>query len=226
MASERYENFYKKIIKENKSKIKQPNSKGFKSRPFILALGQMSSDSAMAFCNFHVSKSNIKGRTNCFFDEYTYPIFHCYNTAYINAWTSAFLTLNEWDIPVLYKSHPWEMTYANGYINMLAESERFNNISLAPETSLHELLSLAQSAITINSGSGFEALMHLKPVVTMGGCDYSAVTRECKNIKDIENCKSFLQGKANETKIKKFLWAYKEKDIPNILKIIKYCLNN
>ena len=41
---------------------------------------------------------------------------------------------------------------------------------------MHDLSSHAAAVFTINSGVGFEALFHLKPVVTFGHAEYDAVT--------------------------------------------------
>jgi capsule polysaccharide modification protein KpsS len=39
----------------------------------------------------------------------------------------------------------------------------------------------AQIVFTVNSGAGLEALMHGKPVVVCGGCDYSYAVTTVKN---------------------------------------------
>jgi capsule polysaccharide modification protein KpsS len=41
---------------------------------------------------------------------------------------------------------------------------------------IHSLIQAARAVYTINSGCGFEALVHGKPVVTFGDCDYANVT--------------------------------------------------
>jgi hypothetical protein len=44
------------------------------------------------------------------------------------------------------------------------------------EGNIHRLLSAARGVFVINSGSGFEALLHGKPVATFGDCDYKWAT--------------------------------------------------
>jgi len=44
------------------------------------------------------------------------------------------------------------------------------------EGNIHGLLAAAAGVWTINSGVGFEALVHGKPVVTFGACDYRSAT--------------------------------------------------
>jgi capsule polysaccharide modification protein KpsS len=44
------------------------------------------------------------------------------------------------------------------------------------QDNIHSLIDGAELVCTINSGSGFEGLIHGKPVVTFGDCDYHWVT--------------------------------------------------
>lgn len=44
------------------------------------------------------------------------------------------------------------------------------------EANIHSLTQNARAVMTINSGTGFEALVHGKPVITFGRCDYEALT--------------------------------------------------
>ena len=41
---------------------------------------------------------------------------------------------------------------------------------------IHSLINESRGVITINSGVGFESLIHGKPVATLGDCDYRCVT--------------------------------------------------
>ena len=49
------------------------------------------------------------------------------------------------------------------------------NVLLLNEN-IHSLISAAHAVIVINSGVGFESLIHGKPVITLGACDYQWVT--------------------------------------------------
>lgn len=53
--------------------------------------------------------------------------------------------------------------------------------------SLHELIRHSEAVYTVNSGAGFEALLHGKKVYTSGACDYSPVTSIVKSYEDICN---------------------------------------
>ena len=50
-----------------------------------------------------------------------------------------------------------------------------NHVFLLNEN-VHSLISAAHAVIVINSGVGFEGLIHGKPVITLGSCDYQSVT--------------------------------------------------
>lgn len=53
--------------------------------------------------------------------------------------------------------------------------------------SVHDAISQATTVYTINSGVGFESLLHLKPVITFGKSDYMCVTRHIRSITQLEN---------------------------------------
>jgi Capsule polysaccharide biosynthesis protein len=83
--------------------------------------------------------------------------------------------LLEWsaanDVPVVFKPHPANpksmvplidrITAAGGYI---------------ANANIHELIGLSSAVYTINSGVGFEALFHNKPIVTFGKVEYDCCT--------------------------------------------------
>ncbi|UVL68188.1 capsule biosynthesis protein [Pseudomonas sp. B21-031] len=55
------------------------------------------------------------------------------------------------------------------------------------DASVHDLISGARTVFTVNSGVGLEALLHGRPVVVTGECDYSyAVSAQPKSIEDLK----------------------------------------
>lgn len=192
---------FDKYVKANRSKYSQPSLKQFKHEPFILALGQVAGDSQIDFSNFAAPKKMVKGNRPA--EERP-----CAHAAYINTWISAFSILDKLDIPIIYKPHPLEFQDPNAVINGLIENKVFKNVSIISNVSLHELLAESKAAITINSGTGFEALLHLKPVVTLGKSDYSAATYECKTFEDLRNVEKFIHKPVDKLRVKKFLHAY------------------
>ena len=82
---------------------------------------------------------------------------------------------------VVYKPHPGEKT--------TGRKQRFKAPpnAIVSHESIHSLISKASAVVTINSGVGLEALLHEKPVYTLGRCDYEFETQKIKNLSDIEN---------------------------------------
>jgi len=197
-----HQHLFNKFVKKNLSKYKQPTFTGFKSKPFILVLGQVAGDSAINFSNFLAPKNMSMGTMREPRKRKDIP------TGYLNTMLTALSVMDKFDIPIVYKPHPLENQDQNFTINNLINLPMFKNVSIVSDVSIHELLPLCKAAVTINSGAGFEALIHLKPVVTLGRADYSASTYECKNVEDIENSKQFINTPADELQIKKFLYAY------------------
>ena len=54
--------------------------------------------------------------------------------------------------------------------------------------SVHALIGGARAVVTVNSGVGFEALIHGKPVFTAGHCDYQAVTQPLHSESQVAQC--------------------------------------
>ena len=63
--------------------------------------------------------------------------------------------------------------------------------------------------MVINSGTGFEALLHGKPVCTFGNCDYNAVTFNADLIR-LNEARHFLVNYKEEWRqlAYKFIWWY------------------
>ena len=200
---------FEKIVESNSSKYEQPEFAGLGyltkvcgSQPFILVLGQVAGDSVINFTNFPAPKHKIRGLMR------PPDVSRDVPTAYINTLITALSVLDKFNIPIIYKPHPFENQDANAVINNLIDLPALNNVSIVSDVSIHDLLHLAKGVVTINSGAGFEALIHLKPVVTLGKVDYSAATYECRNIEDIKKSVQFINSPVDELKIKKFIYAY------------------
>ncbi|WP_228568778.1 capsular polysaccharide export protein, LipB/KpsS family [Campylobacter sputorum] len=80
--------------------------------------------------------------------------------------------------------------------------------------SIHQLIKNASAVFTINSGVGFEALMHLKPVVLFGKADYESCCVVCKDI-----AKLSIPSELNDNQklyIKKFITYFMQNLNANI----------
>jgi capsule polysaccharide export protein KpsC/LpsZ len=74
--------------------------------------------------------------------------------------------------------------------------------------SIHTAIKKATAVYVINSGVGFEALMHLKPVITFGKADYSLVTTTIKTVHELENKPIPTLTTEQKENIKLFLHFY------------------
>ena len=199
-AENTFDHLQRVYISKNRSKYNQPApapsvAVRSASAPFILALGQVSGDTACVFTHFPASTSDT-------------------SVGYLKTWLTALPILDTFGVPVIYKPHPREASCHNALLNEFLAGPTFLNASVAGEISLHDLLRECAGVITINSGAGFEALMHLKPVVTMGAVDYSGATLNCKSAADIEAALDYINRPVDEVWLKRYLHAYLARTYP------------
>jgi hypothetical protein len=133
---------------------------------------------------------------------------------YLKTILTAMPILDSLGIPIIYKPHPKEASCHNELLNEFLAGPTFKNVKVAGEISIHDLLPKCLGVVTINSGAGFEALMHLKPVVTMGAVDYSGATFNCMNKAHIEMAWTHLTEPVDEGWMKKYIHAYLARTYP------------
>lgn len=106
---------------------------------------------------------------------------------------------------LIVKPHPMKKQFQSEVI----ERAKAPNIEWS-NANIHDLLEGASHVFTINSGVGFEAILHRKPVVTFGKADYDCVTYPG----DIHNLDmTWKKGKAywtkqNQINAEKFAYWY------------------
>ncbi len=123
--------------------------------------------------------------------------------------TVEFLTQN--NINIVIKRHP--RCYLKEVEAELEKLKNQKNITIY-SGSIHQAISKCSVVYTINSGSGFEALFHLKPVVAFGEVDYESATFNVKEFKDIEANPIPVLSEEKIVYIKQFLSYYmREKNI-------------
>lgn len=74
-------------------------------------------------------------------------------------------------IKIVFKPHPVNLAAMEVYKKIVTKTTHFWS-----SASVHDLISNARAVYLINSGVGFEALLHKKPVVTFGKVEYDCVT--------------------------------------------------
>lgn len=102
---------------------------------------------------------------------------------------------------VCVKSHPFKDTL---------KTHGDGDIRLSPDVfhatgSLHKIIAGATAVYTVNSGSGFEALLHGKRVFTSGDSDYHWVTTTVKNKQDLRDTMHLIEEPVDKDEILKFL---------------------
>ncbi|MFW2605364.1 hypothetical protein [Aliarcobacter butzleri] len=113
------------------------------------------------------------------------------------------------DIILYLKRHP--RCYDEKLTKLLDKYKNSKNIILY-SGSIHDAISHATTIYTINSGVGFESLLHLKPVVTFGKSDYMCVTRHIRNLKELEKEPFYYLTKEEKNTIIKFIYFYIENE--------------
>lgn len=88
--------------------------------------------------------------------------------------------------PIIIKIHPYSIDIDYLRKKILDLSLIYPNVILSEE-SVHQILPKCKCCMTINSGVGFEALLHNKPVITFGKSDYHTVTYNCDKKEMINN---------------------------------------
>lgn len=77
------------------------------------------------------------------------------------------------------------------------------------DASIHDLISKADIVFCVNSGVGLEALLHMKPVIVTGKCDYAyAVAYQAKSAQELKTALS-APVTLNEERVLKLLYFYK-----------------
>ena len=103
---------------------------------------------------------------------------------------------------VVFKKHPAQDV--NGKGNNLKMPD-FPNV-IPYSGSIHTAIKNAKGVFVINSGVGFEALMHKKPVFTAGNCDYKYVTTQIKDTSQIKSMRKLLDQSVDQDVLAKYMY--------------------
>jgi hypothetical protein len=78
---------------------------------------------------------------------------------------------NRSGVPIVFKPHPVSQKLMKPFSEKVKAQGGYWSTA-----NVHDLIAGARAVFTINSGVGFEALLHVKPVVTFGRAEYDAVS--------------------------------------------------
>lgn len=115
-------------------------------------------------------------------------------------------SLKNTSVKLLVKRHP---KCEDRDLEKLLKQMQINNEIILYEGSVHDAISRCKSVITANSGVGFEALLHLKPIYSFGKSEYIECTSTIHNLDELTILKPY---KVNKTQIKKFLYYYLKRE--------------
>ena len=90
----------------------------------------------------------------------------------------------ELNIPLFVKGHPVNP----GSMAPLHElTTKYKHVRWIDNVSIHDIIPHARAVVVVNSGTGMETLLHKRPVVTFGRCEYDCVSNRATtdNIVDI-----------------------------------------
>lgn len=105
-------------------------------------------------------------------------------------------------LPVVLKRHP--LCHDDRVAALLAALEAEGCI--ATTASIHRILPAAKAVVTLNSGVGFEALLHLKPVICLGRSDYALAGWEAKTMEALDTALGQITPGRPVPFLKRFLY--------------------
>lgn len=125
----------------------------------------------------------------------------------VSVWDALKATLEatkELNIPLVVKGHPvnpGSMAPLNSLCKLYEHAHWVDNVSI------HDLIPNAHAVVVVNSGTGMEAMLHKRPVVTFGRCEYDCVSNKATadNIVDILRSPVF-----NEKEVRAFFESWYE----------------
>ena len=113
---------------------------------------------------------------------------------------------------VVFKLHPGlfhTTPVDNEIIEAVNEYVATSRYLFCSQANVHDLVANAKGIFTINSGVGFESLIHGKPVVTFGNCDYKWVTFRATP-DSLDEAREFVFGYTDHSREEacKFIYYY------------------
>lgn len=117
--------------------------------------------------------------------KYHSPITVKYFIESVQAWAI------EKEVQVCFKMHPHNASDRDLH-QIIEEAAASSPYVRKVEGNIHELIKRSSGVLVINSGTGFESLLHGKPVATIGDCDYRGVTFNA-DIRRLDEVVSFFR---------------------------------
>ena len=183
-ARQFFDAFAKKYIASGTSKFPQVKMKG-RDTPIKPASGPFEAPNRYVFVACQRPRDTVSKLARIRTEDLPVKVVHAFkNSGY----------------KVVIKRHPQEKLMEG--ITRLAKEPHV----MFSQHSIHQIIPKATAVFTVNSGVGFEALLHKKPVYTSGHCDYHWVTRPVHNDKQLKAAVKTVNQPIDEDMIIKFMY--------------------
>jgi hypothetical protein len=105
----------------------------------------------------------------------------------VSVWDALKYTLEatkELNMPLVVKGHP---VNPGSMYPLQTLCKLYNHVHWVDNASIHDLIPNAHAVVVVNSGTGMETLLHKRPIVTFGRCEYDCVSNKATadNIVDV-----------------------------------------
>lgn len=148
-----------------------------------------------------------KKALNIFFPMQT-PNDTVMQAAFINQYRSIEIVLHELEGTenlLIIKRHPYDQSAET---TEFLETISANRNCIVSDGNVHDLIQHCEVTFCVNSGVGMEAILHLKPVITVGMCDYNFVTETARNESDLRRLVNNFNPKPDSNKMKAFIYYF------------------
>jgi len=108
------------------------------------------------------------------------------------------------NMPLVVKGHP---VNPGSMAPLYQAVKQYDHVHWVDDVSIHDLIPNAHAVVVVNSGTGMEAMLHKRPVITFGRCEYDCVSNKATadNIVDVLRSPVF-----NEKEVRAFFESWYE----------------
>ena len=108
------------------------------------------------------------------------------------------------NMPLVVKGHP---VNPGSMAPLYQAAKQYDHVDWVDDVSIHDLIPKAHAVVVVNSGTGMEAMLHKRPVITFGRCEYDCVSNKATadNIVDVLRSPVF-----NEKEVRAFFESWYE----------------
>jgi hypothetical protein len=114
------------------------------------------------------------------------------------------IATQELNIPLYVKGHP---VNPMSMVNLMAIATKYRHTRWVEDVNIHDMILHARAVVVVNSGTGMETLLHKRPIVTFGRCEYDCVSNKATT----DNIVEILRNPVfNEKEVRAFFASWYE----------------